>query len=185
MEASSFTMNKKIVSMAAAAIIFLTSSVTTSAETVNSDDAQEISVTLSVEEFANLVSDYGYSVTIGGSGDIAEPQMHKTVTHTFTDSTTFIPVDQDSVLLNETVQLQNVTFSDNIISVDVYLLIHTTMSEKTLNIGQNGHSRIYNVPAGTLYRIYMKANTNGKALSADNPGTVSFYWTDRSWEVIE
>lgn len=178
---------KNLVSLAAAAVVMLTSSVTAAAETVN-NDLQEISVTLSVDEFADLASDYGCSVAIGGGGDVVEPRMHKTVTHTFTKSDTdfYDNVGIDSTILPETVQLQNITLSDNIKSVDVYLVIHVSdKTEVTYNIGQNGKSKIYDVAAGVQYKVYMRAHAKNEPLSASNKGTVSFYWTDRSWEVTE
>lgn len=166
----------------------LTSSVTASAETVSGDDLQEITFTLSVDEFADLASDYGCSVSIGGGGDVAEPQKHETLTHTFTKSDTmyYDRVGVDSTILAETVQLQNITFSDNIKSVDVYLVIHVSdKTEISENIGQNGNSKVYNVAAGVQYKVYMRAHAKNEPLSESNKGTVSFYWTDRSWEVTE
>ncbi len=176
---------KKLASLAAASVVLLTSTVTASAETVNSNDLQEISVTLSVDEFADLASDYGCSVTIGGSGDIAEPQMHKTVNYTFTDSKFSKEVGLDSTLLSETVQLQDITFSDNIKAIEIRVQRHTTTKFLETITEQHSNSKPFGVSAGIQYRIFMKAIPKDEPLSEINQGTVSFYWTDRSWEVIE
>lgn len=175
---------KKIVSLVAAAAVMLTSSVTASAETVNNDDLQEISLSLSVEEFADLASDYGCSVTIGGNGDTAEPQMHKDVTHTFTDNDGIYDiVGKDTPLLYEEVQLQNIKFSNNIKSIYIRFLIRLSETDDEVITNQGQNSRIYKIPFGTPYTIYMKAIPKNAPFSTSNPGTVSFYWTDRSWEV--
>lgn len=174
---------KRIVaSLAAASTFLMASSVKASAETVANDDLQEISVTLSVEKFADLASDYGCSVSIGG-GDIAEPQKHENIHYTFTDSTAFHKICQDSALLPETVQLQDITFSDNIESIELHVMIHTT--PRTLNAitEQHSNSQTFGFPIGCIYSIHMKANPKGQALSATNTGWVSFYWTDRGWEI--
>lgn len=160
----------------------MTSSVTALAETVNNNDLQEFSVTVSVEEFADLASDYGYSVSIGGSGDIAEPQKHETVMHTF-KSDGWELVCQDSTVLPETVQLQDILFSGNIKYIEISVTIHTTPKYLGEIREQRLNSESFNVLVGSIYRINMKAHSNdGKAFSEDNKGYVSFYWTDRSWE---
>lgn len=175
---------KRIVaSLAAASTFLMASSVTASAETVANDDLQEISVALSVEEFADLASDYGVSVSIGDNGSIAEPQKHEDIRYVFTDSAHYHKICQDSALLPETVQLQNITFSDNIESISIDVMIHTTL--KTLNpiTEQHSNSETFGFPIGCIYSIHMKANPKGQALSTTNTGWVSFYWTDRGWEI--
>ncbi len=175
---------KRIVAALAAASTFLmASSVTASAETVANDDFQNISLSLSVEEFADLASDYGVSVSIGDNGSIAEPQKHENIHYTFTDSADFHKICQDSALLPETVQLQDITFSDNIKSIELHVMIHTTPRILNAITEQHSNSQTFGFPIGCIYSIHMKANPKGQALSATNTGWVSFYWTDRGWEI--
>lgn len=172
-----------IASLAAVSTALTMPSVTASAETVNTDDLQEISITLSVEEFADLASDYGYFVSIGGSSDIAEPQKHEDLFHTFT-SNGWEQAGQDSTVLPETVQLQGIVFSGNIEYIEIQFQIHTTFKEIEEIRAQNSNTQIYNILVGTIYKIWMRAHpANGKAFSEDNKGYMSCYWTDRSWEV--
>lgn len=176
---------KMVASLAAASTFLMMSSVTASAETVANDDQQKISVTLSVEEFADLASEYGVSVSVGDNGSIAEPQKHQDIYYEFKDSTFYHKVCQDSALLPETVQLQDITFSENIESIDIDVMIHTTPKTlKSIN-EQHSNSETFGFLIGCIYSIHMKANPpkGQPALSEKNLGWVRFYWTDRGWEI--
>ncbi len=167
---------------AAVAIVSLVLPVTASAETVGDDNFQEISVTLSVEQFADLASDYGCSVTTGNAG-VVDPQKHQTGQVEFTNNS-FQHIGTDCVLINEEVQIQNISFSDNIDSVDVKIFIRTSTNPyETKGILNGGHSNTVRVIAGCQYKVYMRANSS-VPLSETNKGTVSYYWTDRGWELI-
>lgn len=176
-------MNKnKIISIIGASAILLTTSMTASAESSESYDEQEVVVTMSVEEFSEFAADYGYTVTVADSST-ASPRMHQTGEYEFTDNS-YHKLGTNSVVIHEEVQIQNIEFSDNIDSVDVKFYVGTTQTaQETTNIGFGGHSNTASVAATKIYTFWMRANSS-EPLSAQNVGTVSYYWTDREWELI-
>lgn len=152
---------------------------------VSSDDNwQEFSATLSVEDFTDLASEYGYSVTIGDE-DIAEPQKHEYGSYTFSDNN-YHQIGLDSVILHEEVQIQNIRFGSNVDSVDVMICVRTAASgPESLGIKNGGNSDIFSVTWGCQYRVFMRANSDSEhPLTKNNTCTVTYYWTDRGEELI-
>lgn len=148
------------------------------------DNLEEFSVTLSVEDFADLAEDYGCSVTIGND-DIAEPQKHEEGSYTFTD-VEWHQIGSDVPLINEQVQLQNIRFGSNVKYVQVGYAVRTdiqiTKFEKEIYNG--GYSDSFFAPFGTKYRIFMRVIPKSGFISKSNPCKVTYYWTDRGWELI-
>ncbi len=161
---------------------YVSSPLTVTAEEIDNNDLQEIYVTLSVDEFAEFAADYGYSVTIADS-NTPSPHMHQTGEYEFTDNS-YHKIDTDSVIINEEAQIQNIEFRDNIDSVDVKFYIGTSQTAyETKKIKSGGHSNTVSIPAGKKYSFWMRVNSS-TPLSAKNPGIVSYYWTDRGWELV-
>ncbi len=156
---------------------------TQKAYSADGDRWEEYSTTtLSIDEFADMVSEYGCSVTKGDE-DVAQPQKHESGSYTFSDNE-YHKIGQDTPLINEDLQIQNIKFDSNATSVDVRidvrLGIHPTYYTK---IPYGGHTETKSVPFGTQYRVYMRVNSI-VPLSSSNTCTVTYYWTDRGWELI-
>ena len=152
------------------------------AETVDSNDTEEITFRLSIEEFADLASDYGCHVSIGDDTGI-EPLKHEEGEYTFTDNK-YHRIGTDSTLINEEVQIQDIKFESNAESVDVMICIHSSVTgPETKGIQNGGHSDKVSVGWGCQYRVFMKVNSS-TPLSSTNSCKVTYYWTDRGWELI-
>lgn len=148
------------------------------------DDYRECSVTLSVNDFADLASEYGCSVTIGNE-DIAEPQVRKSDTVFFTNNKNKI-VGYDTPTLPVTVQLRNITFSDNVKKVIVsYSVRMSDLTEwDTITPERySGHTPQKDMPPITKYTIYMRVETDSPLVNGET-AWVAFYWTDHKGELI-
>lgn len=145
------------------------------------DDYLEYSVTLSADEFADLASEYGCSVTIGDE-DIAEPQERKSDTVYFRNK---MPQKVSSgVVTSGAMQFRNITFSDNVTSVIITCQVHTSDRNPwdTIKVW-GGHSSQKEFTLGAHYNIYMEV-TSDEEITNDNPAWVAFFLTDRASELV-